>query len=119
VNIKNSYFYIRLGWTVIAPIFGFSNFVMLIYMTLELDLPLYIFAPAVAITIAFILVLIGKTFREKQLSTDHNLQYFKATEAITTEIVFWNQLTSICKSTNTPINAEFKARLDLLKERIK
>lgn len=119
MEIKTSYFYLRTGWTVIAPIFGFSNFIMLIYITLELELPIYIFAPISAILIAGSLVLTGKLFREKQMATDHNLVYFKATEALTTELIMWEQLEKLCEKNGVNLTDSFKARKKLLEDRIK
>jgi hypothetical protein len=119
LDFKRKYFYLRQGWAVIAPIFGFSNFIMLIYITLELDLPLYIFAPISGILIAVGLIIAGKTFREKQMSTDFNLSYFKATEAITTELIMWEQMEKLCAKNGVELTDSFKERKKLLQDRIK
>jgi len=88
-------------------------------MTLEIDIPLYIFAPIITGGIVTMLVFIGRTFVNKQHTTDLNLSYFKAHEAIKTDLVMWNQLEEICKKSNTPITSEFEARKKLLENAIK
>jgi len=114
---KRSYFYLRQGWSLIAPIFGFGNFIMLIYITLKLEIPIYVFAPVIAIIISIALIFVGKTFLIKQQSTDLNLTYFEAKEALTTDLILWEQIMEMCKNNGTPLTKRFQERKRQLEER--
>lgn len=82
INPKRRYFDLRNGWGVIAPIFGFSNFIMLAYMTLIKDaIPIWVFGILFAPIIIIILVIIGNVFRKKQMRTDLDVSYMEASES--------------------------------------
>ena len=71
----------RLGNQVIAPFIQFSNFMMLIYLTINEIIPIYIFAPLFVMGIIISYTLVGNRFRKIQHSTDINLGYEKATKS--------------------------------------
>jgi len=104
---------------VIAPAFGFGNFIMLIYLTLNFDVPLYVFAPLVAVAVVVGLVLAGKAFRDKQQPTDMNMNYFRAQEALTSTYILWEQIMAICQKSGTPLDEKFVKRLNRIKEAAK
>ena len=73
---------LRNGWTVIAPLFGFSNFLMLSYMTLIKDaIPIWLFGVFFAPLVIVTLVVIGNIFRKKQMRTDLDSSYMEAAES--------------------------------------
>ncbi len=119
LNPNRIYLYLRQGWMVIAPVFGFGNFIMLIYLTLTFDVPLYVFAPLMAAPILIGLVFIGKVFRDKQQPVDTSMNYFRSLEMLHTEYILWEQIGRICKNDGIPLNEEFVRRLDVLKKAVK
>ena len=119
MKVKPNYFYMRQGWSIIAPVFGFGNFIMLIYMTLDIEIPLYIFAPVLTLGILTLLIYLGKLFMGRQQATDLNLSYFNAQEAIKTELVLWEQMTLLCESNHVPLSDNFKERNERLESALK
>jgi uncharacterized membrane protein len=114
-SIKRNYFYARQGWGVIAPIFGIANFMMLIYLTTNNVIPIWIFAPVFVILLCISLTLTGKHFRNLQMETDLNLSYRKAAEACKTDRVLFDQLEQICAKLDIKPRKEFYERRELLK----
>ncbi len=119
MNLQRIYVYVRHGWHVVSPIFGFSNFIMLIYLTLTFDIPLYVFAPLMAVPILVGLVFTGKLFRDKQQPVDSSMAYFRSLEVLQSESILWEQISRICKNDGIPLNEEFVKRLDMLKKAVK
>ena len=100
MDFKVAYFYVRQGWIVIAPIFGFANTLLLIYISLNVEnyqIPMWIFGPIMAIVMLVGLTFAGKLFREKQQSTDIDLSYWKSTEALITTIPLYDALLDLLK----------------------
>lgn len=121
MNPKRNYFYVRQGWAVIAPIFGFSNFIMLIYMTLNVDVPVYVFAPPLAVAILVSLIIIGKVFREKQQSTDFDLNYFKSKEALISTLIHMKAQKKVMENlelSSVPEYAELLTRINTLENAV-
>ena len=116
LNPRRIYVYVRQGWGVVAPVFGFSNFIMLIYITLTFEIPLYVFAPLIAVPVLIGLVFTGKLFKDKQQPVDMSMNYFRSLEMLHSEYILWEQIGRICKNNGVPLNEEFIKRLEVLKK---
>lgn len=115
-SIKRKYFYARQGWGVIAPVFGIANFMMLIHLTVNGIIPIWIFAPIFIIILGISLTYTGKHFNKQQMQTDLNLSYRKASQACKTDRVMFDEVEKICKALQIKPSQEFYDRRDLLKE---
>jgi hypothetical protein len=116
-NLKRRYFDLRNGWQIIAPVFGFSNFTMLAYLTFINDMmPVWLFGLISTPPILIILIFIGNVFRSKQMPMDLNLSYVKATEAGKTvyEMMYAEYL--IMKSRGIDIPQSFIDRMEYMRK---
>ncbi len=93
--IREKYVDIRLGWSIISPVIGFINFIMLIYITVKSNitineiLPVQLSIPVIIILLIITIVITGTLFRKKQLKIDSTLNYEQQIEpAKTTRILF-------------------------------
>ena len=115
-SIKRKYFYARQGWGVIAPIFGIANFMMLIYLTTNNVIPIWVFAPVFVILLSISLTLTGRHFRNLQMQTDLDLSYRKASQACKTDRVMFDHIEKICESLQIKPTQEFHDRREMLKK---
>lgn len=110
-TLREGYVDLRFGWGAVAPIFGFSNFVLLAYISVIKEvLPLEVFAPVFGVTMLFSLTALGKVFRKKQLKVDSTLNYEQQTEPAKTARVMFDDLHKIQDHLNIPISEESKER---------
>ena len=86
---KTQYFDSRFGMVVLAPLLSISNFVLLSYNFTKISdiLPLRYFAPAFIAIFIVSVILVGKTFRKHQLSTDSALAYEQNKEDLKTNLL--------------------------------
>lgn len=79
---KRRYTDIRYAIGILAPIFAYTNFILLAYNFTELKniLPFYLFAPMFSIGMIILLVYVGLLFRKKQQATDITLAYERSVE---------------------------------------
>lgn len=115
-KLKRRYLDLRNGQQVIQPVFGFSNFIMLAYITfVENIMPIWLFAVIVTPVIVVSFVLIGHTFRKKQLSTDMDLNYEKAVAAAKTTYHIMHSNYLIMKSSGIEVPQEYVDRMEYMK----
>lgn len=111
MNIRVSYLDARLGWSIISPIIGLFNFVMLFYITIKTNttlqfIPINILMPIFIISFLIVIVISGTTFRKKQLKIDSNLNYEQQTEPARTTRIIFDDLHLIQKMLSIPISQE-------------
>ena len=82
--IKELYHKMRLGQSVIFPVLSMINFLIISYSltTIKDVIPIYVYIPIFAIILISILMIIGNLFRNKQQSTDFNMNFSKQTSLI-------------------------------------
>ncbi len=114
--IKRRYYDLRQGWTILAPLFAYSNFVLIIYNFTELKdfLSQEYFIIFFTIGAGIILLVMGKTFRKKQLSTDLNLAYERSTQYAKTERIQLEVTKKILEKLDEPISQELNDRIEYL-----
>ena len=80
MKIKEKYFDFRQGNATLAPIIGFSNFLMLSYLTIKNIMPFYFFVPLFIVTVLVTYTIVGHHFKNRQFTTDINIGFIKSTE---------------------------------------
>lgn len=113
-GIKRRYFDARNGWVVIAPLFGLSNFVILLKLELGIDLPIYLFYPIILVPIVTALIITGHTFRKQQFNTDLDLTYVRASEAGKSVRIMMDSQYEIMKALKINIPPEFIERRNFM-----
>lgn len=118
LNIKKLYFDLRQGYSHFGAILGISNFVMISYgLTVIKDyIPFRYFVIIVFFGMAFLLVAIGMTFRKRQMSTDLDQGFLRASEASKTTRILFDDIFEIKKALNLQISQESLDRRNLLKQ---
>ena len=117
-NIKKLYFDLRQGYSHFGAILGISNFVMISYgLTVIKDyIPFRYFVIIVFFGMTFLLVAIGMTFRKKQMRTDLDQGFLRASEASKTTRILFDDIFEIKKALNLQISQESLDRRNLLKQ---
>ncbi|HSA76902.1 MAG TPA: hypothetical protein VLE02_05105 [Nitrosarchaeum sp.] len=117
LNIKKLYFDLRQGYSHFGAILGISNFVMISYglTVIKEYIPFRYFVVIVFLGMAFLLVIIGMTFRKKQMSTDLDQGFLRASEASKTTRILFDDIFEIKKALNLQISQESLDRRNLLK----
>lgn len=95
MNAKRVYFDFRLGGLTINPIIQASNFFMLIYLSIQNTIPVWLFLPLFVITIFATFTIIGNKFRKVQFTTDSNLLYEQQTEQAKTHLIICQALSKL------------------------
>ncbi len=76
--IKRRYTESRIGSVTLNPIMATSNFIMLIWITIQTDvIPFWLFIPLMLIALISLVTFVGYKFRTIQLSTDEDIKYEK------------------------------------------
>lgn len=115
--IKRRYFDGRIGYTLIAPLFAVNNFVLIAYNFTDLKniIPFDFFVLFFILSSVVVLVFLGNTFRNKQLSIDVDLSYEKSPQQATTNRIILEQIQKIQFQNNLVISKELKDRIDYLR----
>lgn len=116
--IKRRYYDLRQAWSLVAPLFAFTNFILIAYNFTGLKdlLPVEYFVIFFTVGTVVIFFLIGKTFRKKQLTTDLNLAYEQAAEAAKTSRIQLETYKLILQKLNSPIPPELENRIEYLRK---
>lgn len=114
---KRRYYDLRQGWTVLAPLFAYSNFVLIIYNFTNLKeiVSQEIFVILFSVGAGLILLLMGKTFRKKQLSVDLSLAYERNKAAAKTLRIHLETSKRILEKMNEPVSIELEERIEYLR----
>ena len=108
--IKRRYTESRIGSVTLNPILAASNFIMLIWITLETDLiPFWLFVPLFMAAMITLVTVVGFKFRNIQLSTDEDIKYEKQKDFNKTLLEIMNALDDGQRS------QAFYERLDYIK----
>ena len=110
--IKRRYFDMRTGNTTISPILQLSNFLMLSYLTINDIIPIWLFAPFFIVGIVSAFTLIGNRFRKVQTTTDINMNYEKASEALRTTVVCMELTIDMCEKLGVKPPKAYMERLE-------
>jgi hypothetical protein len=110
--IKRRYFDMRTGNTTISPVLQLSNFLMLSYLTINDIIPIWLFAPFFIVGIISAFTLIGNRFRKVQTTTDINMNYEKASEALRTTVVCMELTIDMAKKLGIEPAKEYLDRLE-------
>ena len=115
---KRRYYDLRQGWTILAPLFAYSNFVLIIYNFTDLreSLSQEMFIILFSIGAGIILLLMGKTFRKNQLSVDLSLAYERNKAAAKTLRIHLETSKKILEKMNEPIPEELEERIEYLRK---
>lgn len=108
--VKRRYADLRFAINVVAPVLSYSNFVLLAYNFSDMKdmLPFEIFVPLFTGGLVGILLIIGLTFRKKQLETDITLQYEQSIPAVRSMRILYDYLEQIGSKQHVSPNKEFK-----------
>jgi len=115
ISVKRRYYDFRSGGITLAPVLGISNFMMLVYMTINESVPLYIFVPAFAVLVLVSFTIIGRTFRKIQFSTDLNMGFERASKQGRTFFEIMESQRMMLEKLNIPITPEFMAQWKTMK----
>ena len=93
-RIKRYFVDLRYGYSLIAPLIAYSNFLLIGYNFTEAHelIPFEIFTILFTAGMVSVLVVIGRTFRHKQLSTDEDLRYERAKQQARTNRILLEAL---------------------------
>ena len=116
--IKRRYYDLRQAWGLVAPLFAFTNFILIAYNFTGLKdlLPVEYFVIFFTSGTVVIFFLIGKIFRKKQLTTDLNLSYEQAGEAAKTSRIQLETYKLILQKLNSSIPNELENRIEYLRK---
>lgn len=114
-KIKHRYLDLRNGWQVIGLLFGVSNFIMISHLALKIELDIKYYAVIIIPFLLLGLVIIGHFFRKKQLRTDMDLNYEKATQAGLTVYYMMESLMMLMEKQGIMIPKEYEERLEYMK----
>jgi hypothetical protein len=116
INMKEKYFDFRQGNATLAPIIGFSNFLMLSYLTIKNIIPFYIFVPIFVVIVLTTYTAAGHYFRKHQYATDINIGFAKSTESAKTTYVMMMAQKVIMDKLQIPYPDSFEKRLDYMRQ---
>ncbi len=116
--IKRRYYDLRQAWGLIAPIFGYINFVLIFYnfSGLKDSVSIEYFAIFFSIGAVVVALLVGNTFRKKQYTTDLNLSYERAGENAKTARIQLETYKIILDQMNITISDDLKNRITYLRK---
>ena len=83
-RLKRYYLYLRFGQVMIFPILSFSNFMMIAYLALDGFVPMRYLIPFLIVACIGSMIIIGRIFKNKQLSTDQNTVFEQSPHLIKT-----------------------------------
>ncbi len=111
------YLDLRNGWVVFSPVFGLSNTLMLAYITFVSDLfPLWLFIVVSLPIVIITLIVIGDLFRKKQLDTDLDLSFQRATLHGHTLYLMMKMQHDIATKLNLNVSEKFKTQMQYMKD---
>lgn len=114
MKIREYYVDLRFGWSAIAPVIGFANFIMLSYIAIKAYIPFEIIIPILTISLIISLTIIGTIFRKKQLSIDSTMNYEQQVEPARTGRIGFDNAHAIMEKLGIPIPEESINRRDYL-----
>lgn len=114
--IKRRYYDIRQAWSLIAPIFGYANFVLLFYNFTDLKklIEFNIFIPIFTIGMGILFVFIGRAYRKKQMSTDMDLSYERGSQGARTARIMLEFQRDVMKQLKMTVPQELIDRIEYL-----
>lgn len=117
-TIKRRFYDLRMAWGIIAPLFGFINFVLLFYnfTALKEILPFEIFVPIFITSSGLLFLFIGKTFRKKQMGTDMDLAYERAPQGAKTVRIMLEYQRDLMKHMNMLVPVELEERIEYMRK---
>lgn len=115
--IKRRYYDIRQAWGLVSPIFAFVNFLLIAYNFTKLRdvISIEYFSVIFSIGVGLCLLIIGRTYRKKQLPTDQNLIYERSTQNATTSRLQLEACKILLEKSNTSVPRELEERIQYLK----
>jgi fatty acid desaturase len=107
-----------MAWAIIAPLFGFINFLLLFYnfTALKEYLPFEIFIPIFIIGSGILFLFIGKMFRKKQMGIDNDLAYERAPQGAKTARIMLEYQRDLMKHLNMPVPDELEERITFMRK---
>jgi hypothetical protein len=117
-TIKRRFYDLRMAWGIIAPLFGFINFVLLFYNFTALKdiIPFEIFVPIFITGSGLLFLFIGKTFRKKQMGTDMDLAYERAPQGAKTARIMLEYQRDLMKHLNMIVPVELSDRIEYMRK---
>lgn len=117
-TIKRKFYDLRVAWGIIAPLFGFINFVLLFYNFTALKdyLPFEYFVPIFIIMSGLIFLYIGKTFRKKQMGTDSDMAYERAPQGAKTSRILLEYQRNLMTHMKMDVPTELNERIEYLRK---
>lgn len=114
---KRRYYDIRQAWGLVSPIFAFVNFLLIAYNFTKLKdvISIEYFSIIFTIGIGLGLLVIGRTYRKKQLPTDQNLIYERSTQNATTSRLQLEACKILLEKFNAQVPNELEDRIQYLK----
>lgn len=104
-NLKKFYVDLRYGSGVATPLVSYSSFILIAYHFTNLNIiPFPIFSVFFTMGIVIGFIVIGKIFREKQLSVDQDLIYQQQRDAARTQRIILEALYSTMESSNKKLD---------------
>jgi len=115
-SVKRRYTEARFGISVLAPILSVSNFIMLVFMSINQSIPLVVLAPLMFVALLGLVTIVGNKFRNIQLSTDSDIMYEKQTAFNKTLYAILFSQFRIMTINKMEISPEFLSQLNHVKK---
>jgi len=117
-RIKRRFYDLRMAWGIIAPLFGFINFLLLFYnfTALKEILPFEIFLPIFIIATGILFLYIGKTFRKKQMGTDMDMAYERAPQGAKTARIMLEYQRDLMVHMSMKVPTELEERIEYMRK---